>query len=154
MQERSLTDSHFMQLALQQARLAYQSGEVPIGAVLIDDHHQLLSQSYNQTLAYNDPTAHAEILALRKGAQVMNNYRLLNTTLYVTLEPCVMCAGALVQARINRLVFAASDPKGGAVHSVFNVIQNEQLNHQVQNCSGLCQNDSVTILQQFFREKR
>lgn len=147
-------DASFMAMALEQAEKAYYQDEVPIGAVLIDNKYQVVASAHNQTLQMNDPSAHAEILALRQAGQQLGNHRLLNTTLYVTLEPCVMCAGALVQARIERLVFAASDPKGGAVHSTFNIIDNDHLNHRIQNCSGLCQSKSVILLQQFFREKR
>lgn len=150
----SSEDNEWMQLALEQAKLAYQHDEVPIGAVLIDDRSQLLAKAYNQTITMNDPTAHAEILVVRESARQLGNHRLLNTTLYVTLEPCAMCAGAMIQARVKRLVYAAKDPKGGAVTSLFNVLDNTGLNHNVENCSGLCEGKSVTLLKQFFREKR
>ena len=143
-----------MQLALEQAQLAYQQQEVPIGAVLVDAEGHILAKAYNQTLQLNDPTAHAEIIALRQAAQRIDNHRLLQTTLYVTLEPCAMCAGALIQARVARLVYAALDSKGGGVDSVFNITGNRQLNHQLQTCSGLYQDESVKLLQDFFQERR
>tara|TARA_B100000989_G_scaffold295225_1_gene275822 strand:+ start:10065 stop:10532 length:468 start_codon:yes stop_codon:yes gene_type:complete len=146
-------DNDFMALALAQAQLAAEHDEVPIGAVLVKDD-QVIASAYNQTITQCDPSAHAEIVALRAGAQALNNHRLLDTTLYVTLEPCAMCAGAIIQARLKRVVFAAHDPKAGAVESVFNILQNEKLNHRVDYTAGVLAKESVELLQDFFKQRR
>ena len=146
-------DFHFMQEALAEARNAAEAGEVPIGAVLVHDG-KILARSGNRTIRDNDPTAHAEIIVLREAAHLLGNYRLADTTLYVTLEPCSMCAGAIIQARIPRLVYGADDPKGGAVRSCFEILSDPRLNHQVEVTSGVLAADSATILQTFFAERR
>jgi len=142
-----------MQQALALARRAGQVGEVPVGAVLIRDD-ALLAEAWNRPISANDPTAHAEIVALREGAARESNYRLAGTTLYVTLEPCAMCAGAIVHARIARVVFGAADPKTGAAGSVLNILAHPRLNHQVVVVGGVLAADCGTLLQEFFRSRR
>lgn len=146
-------DQHFLARALQLAAYAEQQNEVPIGAVLVHGN-TIIAEGWNQSICQHDPTAHAEIVALRKGSQRLQNYRLLDTTLYVTLEPCVMCAGALIHARIKRVVFGADDPKAGAVNSALNILDNPQLNHRVLWQSGLMQQQCSEILQNFFKRRR
>lgn len=142
-----------MQEALAEARAAAAAGEVPIGAVLVHDG-KILARSGNRTIRDNDPTAHAEIVALREAARLLGNYRLADTTLYVTVEPCSMCAGAIIQARVPRLVYGADDPKGGAVRSCFEILSNPRLNHQVEVTAGTLAADCAAILQTFFAERR
>jgi len=146
-------DLHFMQLALAEARASAEAGEVPIGAVIVQAD-KVLARSGNRTIRDNDPTAHAEIVVLREAARALGNYRLAGTTLYVTLEPCAMCAGAIIQARVPRLVYAADDPKGGAFRSCFNILTNAQLNHTVEVNPGLLASDSAALLQAFFAARR
>ncbi len=146
-------DIQFMQEALGEARAAAAGGEVPIGAVLVHDG-KILARSGNRTIRDNDPTAHAEMVVLREAAGLLGNYRLADTTLYVTIEPCSMCAGAIIQARVPRLVYGADDPKGGAVRSCFEILSNPRLNHQVEVTSGVLATDCATILQSFFAERR
>ncbi len=142
-----------MQMALEEARSAAAAGEVPIGAVLVQDG-KVLASSGNRTIRDCDPTAHAEIIAIREAARLLGNYRMAGTTLYVTLEPCSMCAGAIIQARIPRLVYGADDPKGGAVRSCFEVLTNATLNHQVEVVPGLLAADCASVLQSFFAARR
>ena len=142
-----------MQLALEQARVSAEAGEVPIGALLVHED-KIVARSGNRTIRDNDPTAHAEIVVLREAAKVMNNHRLANTILYVTLEPCAMCAGAVIQARISKLVYGADDPKGGAVRSCFEVLSNPKLNHRVDVVSGVLADESASLLQSFFTARR
>ena len=146
-------DIQFMQEALGEARAAAAGGEVPIGAVLVHDG-KILARSGNRTIRDNDPTAHAEMVVLREAARLLGNYRLADTTLYVTIEPCSMCAGAIIQARVPRLVYGADDPKGGAVRSCFEILSNPRLNHQVEVTAGILAADCATILQSFFAERR
>jgi len=146
-------DSQFMQEALAEARSAATAGEVPIGAALVHDG-KILARSGNRTIRDCDPTAHAEIVVLREAARLLGNYRLANTTLYVTIEPCSMCAGAIIQARVPRLVYGADDPKGGAVRSCFEILSNPRLNHQVEVSSGVLAADCAAILQSFFASRR
>ena len=147
------TDTQFVQEALAEARAAAEAGEIPIGAVLVHNG-KILVRSNNRTIRDNDPTAHAEIVALREAARRLGNHRLADTTLYVTIEPCSMCAGAIVQARVPRLVYGAEDPKGGAVRSCFEILSNPRLNHQVEIVSGVLAADCAAILQSFFAERR
>lgn len=147
------SDEYWLHYALQLAERAYQQGEVPVGAVLVRDH-QILGEGWNQPISQHDPTAHAEIMALRAAGLAAGNYRLPNTTLYVTLEPCVMCAGALLHARVERVVFGAYDPKTGAAGSVFNVLLDERHNHQMQLTGGVLQPVCVEQIQAFFKERR
>jgi len=146
-------DLYFMQLALAEARASGDAGEVPIGALLVQDG-SVLARSGNRTIRDNDPTAHAEIIVIRESSALLSNYRLAGTTLYVTLEPCAMCAGAIIQARIPRLVYAADDPKGGAFRSCFEILTHPKLNHQVDVTSGLLAEDSATLLQGFSSSRR
>ncbi|HEX20414.1 MAG TPA: tRNA adenosine(34) deaminase TadA [Acidiferrobacteraceae bacterium] len=146
-------DLSWMQQAYALAQKAQQQGEVPIGAVLIKDG-TLMASGYNQTITQNDPTAHAEIITLRAAANAIDNYRLLDTTMYVTLEPCAMCAGALVQARVTRLVYACADPRAGAAGSIFNVANNDALNHRLQVTSGVMAEECSQLLQDFFQQRR
>jgi tRNA(adenine34) deaminase len=142
-----------MQVALDEARLAAEAGEVPIGAVVVREG-AIVSRGQNRTLRDQDPTAHAEIVALRAAAAAVSNYRLPGTTLYATLEPCAMCAGAMIHARIDRLVFAAVDPKTGACGSVLDVLNHPKLNHQMQMEQGILAEESAALLRSFFRERR
>ena len=142
-----------MRHALELAKQAEQVGEVPVGAVLVKDD-QLIAEGYNQPISSCDPTAHAEIVTLRKAGMEQNNYRLPGTTLYVTLEPCTMCAGAMIHARIERLVFAASDSKTGAAGSVFKLLNDHRHNHQINVEHGLFNSEASELLKTFFRKKR
>jgi tRNA(adenine34) deaminase len=147
------SDIQFMQEALGEALAAATAGEVPIGAVIVHDD-KILARSGNRTNRDNDPTAHAEIIVLREAARLLGNYRLADTTLYVTIEPCSMCAGAIVQARVPRLVYGADDPKGGAVRSCFEILSNPRLNHQVEVTAGILAPEAVSLLQSFFAARR
>jgi tRNA(adenine34) deaminase len=147
------SDIAFMQLALEEARLGAAAGEVPIGAVLVREG-VVLSRAGNRTIRDCDPSAHAEIVALREGARAVGNYRLTDAALYVTIEPCSMCAGAMIQARIARLIYGADDPKGGAVRSCFEVLTNSRLNHQVAVAAGLLATESAAMLRSFFTDRR
>jgi len=146
-------DATFMQAALDGARGAAQRGEVPIGAIIVHDG-RIIARAGNRTITDCDPTAHAEIVALRAAAQQLKNYRLLDATLYVTIEPCSMCAGAMIQARIARLVYGADDAKGGAVRSCFSILDHPQLNHRVEVTSGILADESATLLKEFFAPRR
>jgi tRNA(adenine34) deaminase len=146
-------DIQFMQVAIEEARGAATAGEVPIGAVLVHNG-KVLARSGNRTIRDIDPTAHAEIVVLRDAARILGNYRLGAATLYVTIEPCSMCAGAIIQARVSRLVYGADDPKGGAVRSCFEVLTHPRLNHQVEVTSGVLAAEAASILQSFFAERR
>ncbi|MEN6321848.1 MAG: tRNA adenosine(34) deaminase TadA [Syntrophaceae bacterium] len=146
-------DEKFIDLAMEEASLAFMGGEVPVGAV-ITRGDEILVKSHNRSIAMNDPSAHAEILAIRGAAHILGNYRLTGTTLYVTLEPCIMCAGAIVQARIQRLVFGADDPKGGGVVSLYEILRDSRLNHSVELKSGVRKDACAEILSRFFHEKR
>ncbi len=148
-----MTDTDWMQHALKLAEHAQQEGEVPVGAVLVLND-ELVGEGWNRPIAAHDPTAHAEIMALRAGAAKLGNYRLNNTTLYVTLEPCVMCAGAMVHARIKRLVFGANDPKAGAIISVFNILDSGKLNHRVEYAGGILSDECGAMLSSFFEARR
>ncbi len=146
-------DRQFMQQALSQAKLAAAAGEVPVGAVLVRDG-QVISTGFNRPITNSDPSAHAEMMALRAAAQSESNYRLPGTTLYVTLEPCTMCAGAMLHARVDRVVFGAADPKTGAAGSVLNVFSEKQINHQTQVEGGIMGEECGQVLRDFFKERR
>ena len=143
-----------MKLALSEAKIAAEKAEVPIGAVLVSHTGDILAASHNQPISLNDPTAHAEILALRKAAHKAQNYRLLNTILYVTIEPCVMCMGALVHARVSRLVYGAKDPKWGGAGSLYDLAGDNRLNHRMEIIGGVCEDECRAMMQEFFRSKR
>jgi len=142
-----------MKIALQEAQKAGEEGEIPVGAVLIWGR-ELIGRGRNRPIALSDPTAHAEILALREGAAKVGNYRLPESTLYVTLEPCIMCAGAILQARVRRLVFGAEDRKGGGVRSLYTLLEDGRLNHRVEVNSGVLLEECRSLLQRFFQERR
>lgn len=146
-------DRQFMQQALDQAKLAAHAGEVPVGAVLVHDG-KVISTGFNQPIGHHDPSAHAEMMAIRAAAQDLANYRLPGTTLYVTLEPCVMCAGAMLHARVERVVFGAHDPKTGAAGSVLNVFSEKQINHQTKVEGGVMAEECGQLLRDFFKERR
>ena len=146
-------DRQFMQQALDQAKLAANAGEVPVGAVLVRDG-EVISTGFNQPITNSDPSAHAEMMALRAAASDESNYRLPGTTLYVTLEPCTMCAGAMMHARVDRVVFGATDPKTGAAGSVLNVFSEKQINHQTQVEGGIMSEECGQVLRDFFKERR
>jgi tRNA(adenine34) deaminase len=148
-----MSDLEFMKLALDEARVAAEAEEVPVGAIVVRDG-QILARGNNRTIRDCDPTAHAEIIALREAARAAENYRLMGTTLYVTIEPCAMCAGAIIQARVARVVYGADDPKGGAVRSCFAVLSHARLNHQVEVAAGVSAEESVALLQAFFSARR
>ncbi|MDD2758997.1 MAG: tRNA adenosine(34) deaminase TadA [Methylomonas sp.] len=148
-----MTDEAWMWHALRLAQRAEQQGEVPIGAVLVREEH-CLAEGWNQPIRTNDPTAHAEIVALRKAGQAIQNYRLTDTTLYVTLEPCVMCMGAIAHARVKRLVFGAFDPKRGAVCHALHLCDAPFLNHRVEWSGGVLEQNCSEILSDFFRARR
>jgi tRNA(adenine34) deaminase len=147
------TDIEFMRQALAEARESGASGEVPIGAVLVREG-RILARAGNRTIRDCDPTAHAEIVALREASKIIGNYRLVDTTLYVTIEPCSMCAGAMIQARVPRLVYGAAEPRGGAVQSCFEVLSHPELNHRVQVTSGVLASECSEVLQSFFAVRR
>jgi tRNA(adenine34) deaminase len=146
-------DLEFMRLALEEGRAAALAGEVPIGAVLVRDA-EVVARSGNRTVRDCDPTAHAEVVALREGARKLGNYRLAATTLYVTIEPCSMCAGAIIQARVPRVVYGCDDPKGGAVRSCFEILTHPRLNHQAEVVAGVLAADCAALIQSFFAERR
>ena len=146
-------DEYWMRLALDLARRAWEQGEVPVGAVLVQND-RVIGEGWNRPIGQHDPTAHAEIMALRQGGKILENYRLLDTTLYVTLEPCGMCAGAMVHSRISRLVYGAHDIKSGAAGSLLDVLGHPGMNHQVELQSGVLAEECAAMLSAFFRMRR
>jgi tRNA(adenine34) deaminase len=146
-------DQQFMQLAIEQAQLAAQAGEVPVGAVLVRDG-QVIAKAFNKPIGNHDPSAHAEMLALRAAASAEENYRLPGSTLYVTLEPCTMCSGAILHARVDRVVYGAPDPKTGAAGSVLDVFSSKQINHQTSVEGGVMGEECGQLLRSFFKERR
>jgi tRNA(adenine34) deaminase len=148
------TDVSYMKLALGEAKIAEENGDVPVGAILVSESGEILSSAHNQTIQTCDPTGHAEILALRRGAGKIGNYRLLNTTLYATVEPCMMCMGAVIHARIARVVFGAYDPKWGAAGSLYHFAEDSRLNHRPAVAGGVCEDQCKALMQGFFRAKR
>ena len=149
----SKLDEKYMQMAIEQAQIAQENGDVPIGAVIVYQN-QIIGKAYNQREQLKDPTAHAEIIALTQAAAFLESWRLNDCTMYVTLEPCPMCAGALVLARMERLVYGCDDPKTGAVKSLYNIVQDERLNHQLQVTSGVLAAECSELLQEFFQKRR
>jgi tRNA(adenine34) deaminase len=147
-------DEKFMDLALAEARRAESAGEVPVGAVIVHADGNVISRGFNQPISTHDPTAHAEIVAMRAAARLIGNYRLTELTLYCTMEPCVMCAGAIVHARIQRLVFGAADARAGAAGSIYDVVRDPRLNHQVEVTAGVREIECREIVQVFFERKR
>lgn len=149
----ALTDNEYMERALELARLAEAAGEVPVGALIVREG-VVVAEGWNRPISSNDPTAHAEIVAMRAAGQALNTYRLTGTTLYVTLEPCAMCASAMVHARVQRLVFAAADPRAGAAGSVFNIVQHPALNHRLECTGGVLAEECGAMLRAFFLARR
>jgi tRNA(adenine34) deaminase len=145
---------HYMQMAVEQAIAAGQIGEVPVGALIVDADGRVLARDHNRTIDRCDPSAHAEINVLREAARRLENYRLLSTTLYVTIEPCVMCMGAIIHARVQTVVFGASDPKWGAAGSLYQLGEDPRLNHQVEVIKGICAERCRSVIQEFFRSRR
>jgi tRNA(adenine34) deaminase len=150
---KSNSEDHFIKLAIEQAKIAEENGDVPIGAVIVYKN-QIIAKAYNQREQLQDPTAHAEIIALTQAAAYLENWHLNGCTMYVTLEPCPMCAGALVLARIDRLVYGCDDPKTGACKSLYNIVQDERLNHRLEVTSGVLEEQCREQLQNFFEQKR
>ena len=146
--------AYYMDLALKQAAIAGKLQEVPVGAVLVGEDGHVLAATHNHVVTRQDPTAHAEILSMQEGARNVLNYRLLRTSLYVTVEPCVMCMGAIIHARIARIVFGAYDPKWGAAGSLYNFAENARLNHHPEVIAGICADKCRRVMQNFFRERR
>ena len=146
-------DERYMRMAIDQAYIAEENGDVPIGCVIVYEN-QVIARAYNQREQLHDPTAHAEIIALTQAAEFIGNWRLYGCSIYVTLEPCPMCAGALVLGRLDRLVYGTNDPKTGAVESLYNIVQDERLNHRLEVTCGVLQEDCQKQLQGFFRRKR
>ncbi len=146
-------DQAFMERAMDLARMAEAAGEVPVGAVVVKNG-QIVGEGWNRPISTRDPSAHAEMIAMRAAAATLDNYRLLDTTLYVTLEPCAMCAGAMVHARVKRLVYAATDPRAGAAGSIFNIVQHAALNHRIDTRSGLMAVECAGLLRSFFASRR
>ncbi len=149
-----MDDVQLMRLALEQAEVAARVGEVPVGAVLMSSSGLVIARNYNRRESDHDPTAHAEMRTIREAAEILGRWRLTGTVLAVTLEPCLMCAGAIILARISRLIYGASDPKTGAVSSLFTTLNDSRLNHQVVVEGGLLAESSRELLQAFFRERR
>lgn len=143
-----------MNLALKEAHKACLEGEVPVGAVLVDGNHRIVARGRNQTIGKCDPSAHAEMMVIRKSARKLSNYRLLSTTLYVTIEPCVMCMGAIVHARVARIVYGAHDPKWGAAGSLYDFSRDNRLNHRPEIVTGVMEEACRSLIRRFFREKR
>ena len=146
-------DKHWMQRAFELAKNAEAHNEVPVGAVIVYEN-EIIGEGWNQPISSDDPTAHAEIMALRDAGKKIGNYRLPNATIYVTLEPCTMCAGAIIHARLAKLVYVVDDPKTGACGSVFNLLQTEELNHRVEIEKGVMEEECRSLIQSFFKEKR
>lgn len=146
-------DNKFMQRAYELAQCAENINEIPVGAVVVFNG-EIIGEGYNQSIILNDPSAHAEMIAIRNAGKQLNNYRMLDCTLYVTLEPCPMCAGLLIHSRIKRLVFGAKDLKTGAAGSAFNLVEHENHNHQIDVCSGVMQTQCSTLLSAFFKRRR
>ena len=147
------SDEEWMQYALQLAKKSEQRDEVPVGAIIVYKN-KIIGEGWNQPISSNNPTAHAEIMALQDAGEKIGNYRLLDSTMYVTLEPCVMCAGAMVHARIAKLVYAVDDQKTGACGSVFNMVQAEELNHNIEIKKGVLEKECQALIKNFFKEKR
>jgi len=146
-------DEYYMRIAIEQAKIAEKNGDVPIGVVIVKDR-KIIAKAYNQREQLQDPTAHAEIIALTQAAAAVENWHLEGCTIYVTLEPCPMCAGALVLSRMNRLVYGCDDPKTGAVKSLYNIVTDDRLNHQLEVASGVLADECTKLLQDFFKSRR
>jgi tRNA(adenine34) deaminase len=153
MKNETASDEAYMRMALEEARAAAGLGEVPVGAVIVLGE-RVVARGANRTITDCDPTAHAEIVALRAAARAVGNYRLLGATVYVTVEPCAMCAGAMIQARVARVVYGCAEPKGGAARSCFAIFDHPAVNHRTEVTSGILQEECVAVLQEFFSSRR
>ena len=149
-----MDDEYYMNLAILEAKKAADIDEVPVGAVIVDKNNNVIGYGYNCPVSSNDPTSHAEINAMRMASKVLNNYRLIDTTLYVTIEPCIMCMGAIIHARIKRVVFGAKDPKWGAAGSLYTMADDKRLNHHPETVSGICEEKTKQLIKSFFINKR
>lgn len=149
-----MLDEIWMRRALELAKHAESLGEIPVGAVIVDEHNQIIGEGYNQSIINHNPTAHAEIIAIEQAGQYKKNYRLVNTTLYVTLEPCIMCAGAIIHSRIKRVVYGASDFKTGAAGSYIDILSRTGINHYAQIISGVLADECSSMLSAFFQKRR
>ena len=149
-----MADEIWMRHALELAKCAESIGEIPVGAVIVDENGQLIGEGFNQSIIKHNPTAHAEIMAIEQAGQFLHNYRLVNTTLYVTLEPCIMCAGAIIHSRIKRVVYGASDYKTGAAGSYINILSRTGINHFAQITSGVLASECSSMLSNFFKKRR
>ncbi len=150
----NMDHTNFMKIAIQEGEKAAKKGEVPVGATLVTASGKILSAAHNQTITLSDPSAHAEIMALRESGRISHNYRLLDTLLYVTIEPCVMCMGAIIHARVKTVVFGAKDPKWGAAGSLYNFANDNRLNHSPEIISGVCADQCRELIQKFFKTRR
>ncbi|MCX8729693.1 tRNA adenosine(34) deaminase TadA [Gilliamella sp. B2969] len=149
-----MSDEYWMQHALMLAKRAESIGEIPVGAVIIDENNQIIGEGFNHSIIKNNPTAHAEIMAIEQAGLLLNNYRLINTTLYVTLEPCIMCAGAIIHSRIKRVVYGANDLKTGAAGSFIDILNYQGLNHYAEVTGGVLMDECSAILSNFFKKRR
>jgi len=149
-----MNDEYYMMLALREAQKAEEMDEVPVGAVIVDENQRVIGQGFNRPISTHDPTSHAEINAMRMACDRLNNYRLPKTSLYVTIEPCIMCMGAIIHARIGRVIFGAPDPKWGAAASLYKIGEDHRLNHHPIIISGICEEESKSIIKSFFQKKK
>lgn len=154
MTDSPMNHDYYMSLAIKEAEKAGQNNEVPIGCVIVADSGRIISSARNMTITHVDPTAHAELLAIREAATITGNYRIVGATLYATIEPCIMCMGAIVHARLKRVVFGADDLKWGGAGSLYNFADDYRLNHRIEVVSGICADECRTLMQEFFRSKR
>jgi tRNA(adenine34) deaminase len=149
-----MDDEYYMSLAILEAEKAVKIDEVPVGAVIVDKNKKIIGYGYNSPISSNDPTSHAEINAIRAASRLLNNYRLIDTTLYVTIEPCIMCMGTIIHARIKRVVFGAGDPKWGAAGSLYTMADDKRLNHHPEIVSGIYEKETKQLIKKFFTNKR
>uniref|UniRef100_UPI002FF7B3C3 tRNA adenosine(34) deaminase TadA n=2 Tax=Gilliamella TaxID=1193503 RepID=UPI002FF7B3C3 len=149
-----MSDEIWMRRALMLANRAESIGEIPVGAVIVDENNQIIGEGFNQSISKHNPTAHAEIIAIEQAGKFLNNYRIINTTLYVTLEPCIMCAGAIIHSRIKRVVYGASDYKTGAAGSFIDILAQQGINHYAEIKGGVLANECSAILSEFFKKRR
>lgn len=149
-----MDDEYYMNLAILEAKKARKIDEVPVGAILVDKDKTIIGHGYNRPVSSNDPTSHAEINAIRMASRALNNYRLTDTILYVTIEPCIMCMGAIIHARIKRIIFGAKDPKWGAAASLYTMANDKRLNHQPEVVSGIYKDKARKLIKDFFKDKR
>ncbi|MWP49563.1 MULTISPECIES: tRNA adenosine(34) deaminase TadA [unclassified Gilliamella] len=149
-----MSDKIWMRHALMLAKHAESLGEIPVGAVIVDENNQIVGEGFNQSIIKHNPTAHAEMIAIEQAGKNLNNYRIINTTLYVTLEPCIMCAGAIIHSRIKRVVYGASDYKTGAAGSFINILAQQGINHYAEVTGGVLANECSAILSEFFKKRR